>query len=46
MELMDIAYYLYMEEQENKRKEREEVNVDCKEDLVPEEPTTQEKQTW
>lgn len=46
MELMDIAYYLYMEEQENKRKEREEVNVDSQEDLVPEEPTTQEKPTW
>ena len=44
MDLMELGYYLYMEEQEQKRKEREEVNVVDQYGLVPESTTTQEKE--
>jgi len=44
MNLQDIGYFLYMQDQEEKKQEQEKVNVDFETDLVGEQPPTNEKE--
>jgi len=43
MNMQDIGYFLYMQQQEEKQQEQEKVNADLETDLVGEQPPTNEK---
>lgn len=46
MDMQQLGYFLYMEEQERKQKEQQEVNVKMDPFLEREKATTNEKEDW